>query len=63
MLRMIKQLIYLLVIAVVAASFFLGYKFNQFQSQPINLQQESITFTILPGNTLRQVAQKLADKG
>ena len=63
MLRTIKQLIYLLVIASVATSLFLGYKFNQFQSQPIDLEQESVNFTILPGNTLRQVAQKLTDQG
>ncbi len=63
MLRIIKQIIYLLIIAAVAASLFLGYKFNQFQSQPIKLEQETMIFSILPGNTLRQVAQKLTDDG
>ena len=44
-------------------SLFMGYKFNQFQTQPINMEIESALFTIYSGNTIRQVAQRLADKG
>ena len=61
--RAIKKTIYFLMLTGFCVSLFLGYKFNQFQTQPINLSAESTLFTIYSGNTLRQVAQRLADKG
>lgn len=62
-LRVIKKFIYLGLVAGIAASVFLGFKFNQFQHQPIKLDQASTQFTISSGNTIRQVAQNLADAG
>lgn len=62
-LRVIKKFLYLTIAAALVASIFLGYKFNEFQRQPINLDSESEEFTIAIGNTIRQVAQNLADAG
>lgn len=61
--RAIKKIVYFFLVAGVILSLFMGYKFNQFQTQPINLDVESELFTIYSGNTIRQVAQNLADKG
>lgn len=61
--KAIKKLIYILLLGGLAASLFLGYRFNQFQTQPISLSEDSVQFTIPSGSTIRQVAQKLADKG
>lgn len=61
--RVIKKFIYLALVMGIATSVFLGYKFNQFQHQPIKLDQASTHFTISSGNTIRQVAQHLADAG
>ncbi len=61
--RAFKKIIYFLVLTGFLASLFLGYKFNQFQTQPINLESESALFTIYSGNTIRNVAQRLADRG
>lgn len=61
--RAIKKIIYFILLTGFLISLFLGYKFNQFKTQPINLEAESVLFTIYSGNTIRQVAQRLADKG
>lgn len=61
--RAIKKIIYFILLAGVLVSLFFGYKFNQFKTQPIQLESESTLFTIYSGNTIRQVAQRLADKG
>ncbi len=61
--QVIKKTVYLVIIAAIVFSAFLGYKFNKFQHQPINLSEPDTTFTIYSGNTIRQVAQKLFDKG
>jgi len=58
---MIKKTITLGLILGIVFSAFLGYKFNKFQSEPINLGTLEKTFTIYSGNTIRQVAQRLAD--
>jgi len=62
-LKVIKKTLYLAIILGVIFSAFLGYKFNEFQHQPINLTEENATFTIYSGNTIRQVAQTLFDDG
>lgn len=62
-LRVIKKLIYLAIVIGLVSSVFLGYKFNQFQNNPLKMEQESVNFTIANGNTIRQVAQNLADAG
>jgi UPF0755 protein len=62
-LKTIKQLIYLGILLVVVASLYLGYQFNEFRNSAINMQQDSAEFLIKPGNSIRQVAQKLADAG
>lgn len=62
-LRVIKKFIYLAAIVSLVTSVFLGYKFNQFQHTPIELDQESTQFTISSGSTIRQVAQQLAGAG
>lgn len=62
-LKAIKQVIYLSILLLVVASLYLGYQFNQFRNSPINMQQESVEFLIKPGNSIRQVAQKLSDAG
>jgi UPF0755 protein len=61
--KAIKKIIYFIILTGLLVSLFLGYKFNQFQTQPIHLETESALFTIYSGNTIRQVAQNLADKG
>jgi len=61
--RAVKKIIYFLLLTGLLTSLFLGYKFHQFQTQPIQLDTDSALFTIYSGNTLRQVAQRLADKG
>ena len=61
--RAIKKIIYFVLLTGFLISLFLGYKFNQFKVQPINLDTESALFIIYSGNTIRQVAQSLADKG
>jgi UPF0755 protein len=61
--KAIKKIIYFLLLGGLAISLFLGYRFNQFQTQPITLNEESVQFTIPAGSTIRQVAQKLADNG
>ena len=60
--KYLKKLVYFSVIAVVAGSLILGYQFNKFQHQAINLADEAV-FSIESGNTIRQVAQQLADQG
>ena len=62
-LRLFKQIVYLALLGAIAASVFLGYKFNRFQHEPINLQQQSVVFNIPSGHTIRQVAQNLSDQG
>jgi len=61
--RAVKKIIYFLLLAGLVTSLFLGYKFNQFQTQPINMQGDSAQFTINSGNSIRQVAHQLARKG
>jgi UPF0755 protein len=61
--KVIKKGLFFAIIAGIIFSAFLGYKFNQFQHQPIKLQQTEIEFTIYSGNTIRQVAQRLSDAG
>jgi UPF0755 protein len=61
--KAIKQIIYLGILLVVVASLYLGFQFNQFRNSAINMQQESAKFLIKPGNSIRQVAQKLSDAG
>ncbi len=61
--KVIKKIFYFVLLGALAASLFLGYRFNQFQTQPIALPQSSVPYTIPSGSTLRQVAQDLADKG
>lgn len=61
--RAIKKFIYLGIITGIFISLFLGYRFNQFQNQPIKLESEFVHFTIVSGNSIRQVAQNLADRG
>lgn len=63
MLRQIKNLIYLAMIAGIVLVVFVGFRFHQFQSQPVNMQVESQVFTIKSGSSIRQVAQNLADLG
>jgi UPF0755 protein len=58
-----KQIAYLGILLVVVGSLYLGYQFNQFRYSAINMQQESAEFAIKPGNSIRQVAQKLSDAG
>jgi UPF0755 protein len=62
-LKAIKQIVYLGILLVVVASLYLGYQFNQFRNSAITMQQESAEFLIKPGNSIRQVAQKLSDAG
>ncbi len=62
-LKTIKQIIYLGILLVVVASLYMGYQFNEFRNSAINMQQDSAEFLIKPGNSIRQVAQKLADAG
>ena len=59
----VKKILYFVVLSGILASLFLGYQFKQFQTQPIQLDKESELFIIYSGNTIRQVAQRLADKG
>lgn len=61
--KVIKKTLYLAIILGIAFSVFLGYRFNQFRNQSIDLQQSEVKFTIYRGNTIRQVAQSLADAG
>ncbi len=61
--KAVKQFIYFGIVLAVVGSIFLGYQFNRFQHQPIGLTDTPIKFTIPSGNTIRQVAQKLADAG
>jgi len=63
--KTLKKIIYFVLIAGFAGSFYMGYELNEFKNQPINLpaNQETAHFTIFSGNTMRQVAQKLADGG
>ncbi len=61
--KAIKQIVYLGILLVIVASLYLGYQFNQFRNSPINMQQDSAEFLIKPGNSIRQVAQKLSDAG
>jgi len=63
LLKLLKKIIYLGLVLGITGSLFLGYKFNRFQHEPINMQGEAIRFIIPSGNTVRQVAQKLADNG
>ena len=60
--KSLKKFVYFSAIAVIAGSVILGYHFNQFQHQAINLEGETV-FSIQSGNTIRQVAQRLADRG
>ena len=61
--RAIKKIFYFMVLAGLLVSVFLGYQFNQFQTRPVELGADTVQFTIYSGNTLRQVAQRLADAG
>jgi len=61
--RAIKKILYFAILAGLLGSLFVGYQFNQFQTQPVQMDTESVQFTIYSGNTIRQVAQHLADKG
>ena len=63
LIKLIKKIIYLGLMLAVVGSVFLGYHFSRFQHEPIELHGESIRFLIPSGNTVRQVAQKLADGG
>ena len=63
LLKAIKKLVYLAISLVVVGSLYLGYQFNEFRNAPINIPQDSSEFTIKPGYSIRQVAQKLADAG
>ena len=62
-LRFVKQIIYVALLGAIVGSIFLGYKFNRFQHEPIDMEQQSIRFTIPSGYTIRQVAQELSDHG
>lgn len=61
--RAIKQFIFLLLSAAIVAALFLAFRFYQFQHSPLTLDSESANFTIASGNTIRQIAQNLTDKG
>ena len=61
--KAIKKILYFVILTGLLGSLFLGYQFKQFQTQPIQLDTEAVKFTIYSGNTIRQVAQNLADKG
>ncbi len=61
--KAIKRIIYFLLLGAVAVSLFLGYRFKQFQTQPIHMSAASAHFTIDSGSNIRQVAQLLADRG
>jgi len=61
--KALKQIIYLGLLLVIVASLYLGFQFNEFRSNAISLPQQSANFMIKPGSSIRQVAQKLADKG
>lgn len=61
--KVIKKVIYFLLLGGLAASLFFGYRFNQFQTQPIKMTSSTAQFLIPSGSTIRQVAQKLADQG
>lgn len=61
--KAVKQILYLGILLVTVASLYLGYQFNQFRNSAINLHQDSVEFNIMPGNSIRQVAQNLTDAG
>ena len=63
LIKLLKKIIVLGGLLGLVGSLFLGYQFNRFQHEPIEMRDEAIRFIIPSGNTVRQVAQKLADSG
>lgn len=61
--RAIKQIFFLALSAAIVAALFMGFRFYQFQHAPLSLGAESVDFTIESGNSIRQIAQKLANRG
>lgn len=61
--KLLKQVLYLTFIALIVIGGYLGLRFYQFQTGPIQMQEESVQFVIQQGNSLRQVAERLADEG